>query len=72
MTIVKTDVDDIVRDTESGALLNKNVSGLEAYKKAKQRNAEIDKMKQKLGEIDSLKQEMTEIKSLLTKIVEKL
>jgi predicted DNA-binding protein YlxM (UPF0122 family) len=70
--LVKTDVNDIIRDTETGALLNKNVSGLEAYKKAKQRNSEIDQLKIKIKEIDAIKEDVAEIKSLLTKIAEKL
>jgi LPS O-antigen subunit length determinant protein (WzzB/FepE family) len=65
---VKTDVNGIVRDTTTGALLNTDLSGLEAYKKAKKKNAEMDSLKL---EVNSIKSEMTEIKNLLIKLVEK-
>jgi len=65
---VKTDVNGIVKDMSTGALLNTDIKGLEAYKKAKKKNAEISDLKL---EVNSIKSEMSEIKSLLIKLVEK-
>lgn len=66
---VKTDVNGIVRDLTTGALLNTDKNALEAYKIAKKKNAEMDYLKEK---VDSMETEMIQIKNLLTKIVEKL
>lgn len=55
-----------------GAVINTDLSALEAYKRAKLRNKDIDDLKSKLGEVDQLKSELTEIKGLLQKIVEKI
>jgi hypothetical protein len=66
---VKTDVNGIVRDTDTGALLNTDLSGLDAYKKAKKKNAEIDGLREK---VNSIENDVTEIKNLLLKIVEKI
>jgi hypothetical protein len=66
---VKTDVNGIVRDTTTGALLNTDLNGLQAYKKAKKKNAEIDDLKQK---VNSIENDVSEIKNLLLKIVEKI
>jgi len=69
MDIVKTEVDGIIRDNESGALLNSDNGALNSYKKRKQKNAEINRIRE---EMDELKNDVSEIKSLLTKIAEKL
>lgn len=55
-----------------GAVVNTDSGALEAYKKSKQRNREIDEFKMKIEEIDTLKGELTEIKGLLQQIVEKI
>jgi hypothetical protein len=66
---VKTDVNGIVRDIDNGALLNTDLGGLDAYKKAKKKNAEIDSLREK---VNSIENDVTEIKNLLLKIVEKI
>ena len=66
---VKTDVNGIVRDTDTGALLNTDLGGLDAYKKAIKKNAEIDGLREK---VNSIENDVTEIKNLLLKIVEKI
>jgi hypothetical protein len=66
---VKTDVNGIVRDIDTGALLNTDLGGLDAYKKAKKKNAEIDSLREK---VNSIENDVTEIKNLLLKIVEKI
>ena len=62
---------DLVRDTRSNAIVNRNRS---AYSMAKRRADEAqrqrDEIRNATREINSLKSEMHEIKSLLKKIVE--
>lgn len=54
------------RDVETKALLSTDNSGLEAYKKRKQNQADIRQMKE---DVDTLKNCMTEIKTLLREIL---
>jgi hypothetical protein len=72
MYLIKTEIEGIYRDTNNGALLNKDNTSLEAYKKMKKKNIEIDEMKMKINEIDNIKNEMSEIKVLLNRIIEKI
>lgn len=69
MVEIKTEVEGIYRDTNNGALLNKDNSSLEAYKKLKQKNTEIEQMKSKVSNLD---QEIKDVKNLLNQILEKL
>ena len=69
MTFVKTDVDGIIRDTNSKGLLNTNVSALDAYKKNRKKSFEMDEVKNK---VITLEKDVSEIKTMLTKILEKL
>lgn len=61
---------DLVRDVETGAIINRNRS---AFEKAKQRSIEIQKRNDELRdatrEINNLKCEMHEIKGLLKELV---
>ena len=66
---VKTEVEGIYRDLSTGALINKDQSALEAYKKIKKKNSEIEEMKAK---VNSLESDISEIKTLLLKLVEKV
>lgn len=66
---IKTEVEGIYRDISTGALLNKDSSALEAYKKMKKKNSEIEEMKMK---VNSLESDISEIKTLLLKLVEKV
>lgn len=66
---IKTEVEGIFRDTTNKALLNKDSSSLVAYKKIKQRSAEIDNVK---NDVETLKKDVSDIKALLIKIAEKL
>ena len=66
---IKTEVENVLRDTRNGALLNTDNSTLEAYKKMKKKNNEINEMK---NEIDNTKNDIGDIKNLLNKIAEKL
>ena len=61
---------DLVRDTSSHAIINRNVG---AYEKARRRvaaaQAQRDELRQTTREINYLKSEMTEIKTLLKELV---
>ena len=61
---------DLVRDTKTGAIINRNRS---AFEKAKQRSIEIqkrnDESRDATREINNLKCEMHEIKGLLKELV---
>lgn len=69
MVEIKTEVEGIYRDTNNGALLNKDNGSLVAYKKLKQKNTEIEQMKSKVSNLD---QEIKDVKNLLNQILEKL
>jgi hypothetical protein len=69
MTQIKTEIEGIVRDTTNNALLNRDNSSLLAYKKVKQKNAELEEMKNRVNTIDN---ELADIKSLIHKILEKI
>lgn len=68
MKQIKTEIEGIFRDVSTGALLNKDNTSLEAYKKLKRKNQEIEEMKHK---IDSLESVVYDIKTLLLRLVEK-
>jgi hypothetical protein len=69
MVYVKTEVDGIFRDTNNQALLNRDNTSLEAYKKVRKKSLEMEEMKTKVNNLDK---DVSEIKSMLTKILEKL
>ena len=62
----------LVRDTETMALINKDVSGLEDYK-AKRKYAEVqrEQINNVKVEIDSIKNDISDIKKLMVKLLEK-
>jgi K+/H+ antiporter YhaU regulatory subunit KhtT len=66
MPYVKTDTQDIVRDTESKALINTNNGALKAYKYKKQKAMEMNQVIQEQAE---LKRELSEIKGLLMQLI---
>ena len=61
---------DLVRDTKTHAIINRNTS---AYEKAKRRaasaQAQRDEIRETTREINNIKLEMTEIKTLLKELV---
>ena len=60
-----------VRDNNSKAILNTDVSALEQYKIARDRKSKEESILQNcVDDISSLKDDMTEIKNLLLKISE--
>lgn len=69
MVEIKTEIDGIYRDVNTGALLNKNNDGLSAYKKAKQKNQELENMKET---VNNLTNEIEGMKNILNRILEKV
>lgn len=69
MVQIKTEIEGIFRDTTNGALLNRDNDRLNAYKKIKKKNAELEEMKNK---VDNLDKEISDVKTLLHKILEKI
>ena len=65
MAIIKTEVEGIFRDTDNGALLNRDNDALKAYKKQKNRQVQME------TKIDKLETELSDIKNLLLQLVEK-
>ena len=72
MSLLKVQGTHLVRDTSSGALINRDLSGLEEYNKKRQMMAnqkeEINKVK---SEIDNIKDDVSEIKELLLQLLNK-
>ena len=63
---------DLVRDTESGAIINRNRSAYDiAKKRAEDAQRQRDEIRAATREINNLKCEMHEIKGLLQKLVSK-
>lgn len=60
------DSEDLVRDTESSAILNTDDAGLRAYRDRKRREAAVSRV---IEEHESIKDELREIKALLTQII---
>lgn len=69
MTELKTEIEGIFRDTQNNALLNKDNESLNAYKKLKQRNAELEETKKKVNKLEN---DVSDIKNILLKIAEKI
>jgi len=65
----KTNKAGLMRDTSTGAILNCDLTSLEAYKKKKQKAREVDEMKNRQ---ESLETEVSEIKDMLQVILQKL
>ena len=66
------DKDGLVRDTNTGAIINTSVSDYENYMKKKQAGSAIKEQVQKNSEeIQSMKSDITEIKQLLISLINK-
>jgi len=57
------DEDNLIRDTDSNAVLNSSLSSLENYK------ARREMLRKKDNEIESLKEDVKEIKQLLKELI---
>jgi len=72
MSLVPINGTKLYRDTETMALINRDVSGLEDYK-AKRRYAEVqrEQINNVKMEMDSIKNDISDIKKLMVKLLEK-
>jgi hypothetical protein len=72
MALVQITGTSLVRDTESMALINRDVSGLQDYK-AKRKFAESQKeqINKVEAEISNIKNDISDIKKLMVKLLEK-
>ena len=62
---------DLVRDTNSNAIINRNTSAYElAKRRAQEAQSQRDEIRTATREINNIKSEMHEIKGLLQKLVE--
>jgi hypothetical protein len=63
----------LIRDTESGAIINTNRNDYERYMKQKrifqERNSQLEQINKHTDEINSIKDDLVEIKSLLLQMV---
>jgi hypothetical protein len=60
------DAPDLVKDTNSGAVLNTNVQALEAYRKRREKFSKVDELENK---VVSLEQNINELKSLIIAVL---
>jgi hypothetical protein len=63
MKLKVKDHDDLVRDTQTQAVLNSDLTSLQAYKKRR------DALRKKDSELESLKEEVSELKDLVHKLL---
>jgi hypothetical protein len=72
MALVPISGTKLVRDTESMALINKDISGLEDYR-TKRKYAELqrEQINNVKKEMDSIKNDISDIKKLMVKLLEK-
>ena len=62
--------EDLVRDTESTAIVNKDKNGYEMYmRKVSMRKTERETVRGLVREVNELREDFKEIKNLLTKMV---
>ena len=66
MKLKVKDHENLVKDTETKAVLNTDLTSLQAYR------AHRNKQRQKDGEIERLKEDVKEIKDILQLLVEKI
>ena len=62
----------LVRDVNSGAIVNTNVTEYQLYmKRVRARNSQSDELRGAIREINTLKQDFFEIKKLLKEVLKK-
>lgn len=69
MNYEKTDRLGLYRDRSNGAIVNRDIKSLEAYKKRKEKAKEFEDLKRKQDHIEN---ELLEIKGLLRQALEKV
>jgi hypothetical protein len=72
MTVIKVQGTNMIRDPNSGALINRDAKGLEEYNKRREflanQKDEINKVK---SDLDNIKKDMSEIKTLMLQLLNK-
>ena len=67
-----TGKDNLVRDEESGAILNVDNKGLNAYRATRDnRIKQLEKEERMENEIDNIKSDVSEIKNLLNELIKR-
>jgi hypothetical protein len=66
MSYIPTEVSNLVKDTESGALLNTDKNALHAYKMRRKNASRINTIE---SDVADVKEELSEIRSLLLQLV---
>jgi len=62
----------MIRDTQSGALINRDLNGLNEYNKKRQALAnQINELNTIKSEMDTIKTDMSEIKQLMLQLLDK-
>jgi len=70
MIIAKVkDAPGLVRDMSNQAVLNTDISALEAYKRKRNKQQEIDEV---ISDINNMKSDIDQIKSLMLRLLEKI
>lgn len=69
MNYEKTEKKDLYRDTNTGALLNRNIDALNAYKKRKQQARMVQEHDERLARIEK---NLNELHEILIDVAEKL
>lgn len=67
MSEIKTEINNLYRQEESGGLINKNLSGLAAYKSQKKKFNEMKSFGDRLNKLEA---EIQELKALVLRIVD--
>ena len=60
---------ELIRDMESKAVLNTNISALHAYKKKREKQQEIQSA---VEDINNMKQDINDLKTLMQRILDKI
>jgi cell fate (sporulation/competence/biofilm development) regulator YmcA (YheA/YmcA/DUF963 family) len=60
---------ELIRDMESKAVLNTNLTALQAYKKKREKQQEIQSA---VDDINNLRQEVNDLKTLMQRILDKI
>jgi hypothetical protein len=63
------DAPGLVRDMSNQAVLNTDISALEAYKRKRNKQQEIDEV---ISDINNMKSDIDQIKSLMQRLLEKI
>lgn len=60
---------ELIRDMDSKAVLNTNLTALQGYKKRREKQQEID---QTIDDINNIKQDINDLKTLMQRILDKI